>query len=411
MIFYFIAFIFVFLSYPLVMLFYAIPRIRETKYRFIIFLFFLLSAYLIVPYEYGDIQLYSQKLDEATKLNFSQFASSIKSIFTGTGEHGLEFFVELNLFIVSRFTNDLAYSFCITAGVVFIAWNAIVMILVREYDLNNSIQKNRTAIYLLLCFALYVIFFRAINGRFYLAYWVFIYSFYKIVAQKKFNYHLLLLCTIFIHQSFIFLNVLVVIYRFTIPYHKYKRFEYAFFALIVLGTLFSQTGFSIMNEYLGKIGGDFDKYSAYTKEDYVKGQLDRDRAWFILLRTPLLFYGLATNVLIARFDKKIVFDKSTEKIYFFSLLLWSINSFTINVPSFGDRFRNVLMGIFLLLLFKIYNINNQGKIPIRMLIVFLFFFFYKLVSLKILDLYINKWLLFPFSILLDGILGRVPIGN
>ena len=411
MIFFFIFLIFLFFSFPLAMLLYAIPRIRDARYRFMIFLFFLLASYLIVPYEFGDIQLYSQLMIQYSRYDLSKFLTEIGSILTGNGENGLEFFVETNLFIVSRFTNDLAYSFCITAAVVFLAWNKTIMQLLNEYDIKNITKKNNTALFLLIAFGLYILFFRAINGRFYVAYWVFIFSFHKIISQKKNIYYLLLLSTIFIHQSFIFLNLLVFVLKLSTPFHKNKKFEYLLYILIFSGTLFSLTGFSVMNEYLGSIGGDFDKYSVYTQEDYVAGELDRERAWFVVLRTPLLFFSLAFNVLIARFDKKIIFDKPTERIYYFCLLFWLVNSFTINIPSFGDRFRNVLIGVFILLLFKIYNNNYQVKIPFRMILVFLFFAFYKLVTLKILDVYINKWLLFPFSFMLDQILGRIPIGR
>ena len=76
-----------------------------------------------------------------------------------------------------------------------------------------------------------------------------------------------------------------------------------------------------MNEYLSKIGGDFEnKYDDYLKSSYKGNQLERQRAWFIVLRTPLLFFSLGISVLIARFIKSIKFDESTTKIYFFSLI-------------------------------------------------------------------------------------------
>jgi hypothetical protein len=394
------------------MLIQAAFKIRQPRYRFAIFLFFLLGAYMMIPYEFGDIRLYTLKMERYSTYSFFQFLEELGTKLIGQGEGGFEFFVELNLFLTSRFTQVLAYSFCLTAIVVFFAWQAIVMRLVKEYDLHNSIRKNKVAIFILISFALYIIFFRAINGRFYLAYWIFIYSFYQIITNRNNKYYLLLLCTVFVHQSFIFLNLLVFLFRFTAPLQKVKRFETILFILIVLGTIFSQTGLTFMNQYLGTIGGDIgDKYSNYTKDSYVSGQLDRDRTWFQTLRTPLLFFSLAFNVLWARFNKKIEFDESTTKIYFFSLIFWIINAFTINVPSFGDRFRNVLMGVFLLLLFKIYNTNFLKKIPISIIVLLLAFIFYKLISLKILEMYLNKWLFFPFSLLLDYIYGSVAIGE
>jgi hypothetical protein len=161
--------------------------------------------------------------------------------------------------------------------------------------------------------------------------------------------------------------------------------------------LYSQLGIDYLSKYLTFFGDNYEsKYSDYLKDSYVEGQLERDRKWFILLRTPLLFYTLGSHILYLRFIKNIDFEKENG-LYYFILLFWVINSFTIEVPSFGDRFRNVLIGFFLLLLFKLHNRIYQTKISFFVILTFAFFVFYKIVSFKILEFYINKWTYFPFS--------------
>ena len=400
-----------FFCFPFLTLIFAIKRIRQWQYRTVILLFFLLGAYLLIPYQLGDIRLYEVQMERYSSYGFFQFLAEMSLNLIGKGEVGFEIFVQLNTFLVSRFTDNVAYCYCLTALVVFMVWQAMVMQLVREYDEQNPVSKNKVATFLLIFFGLYIIYFRAINGRFYIAYWVFIYAFYKIVAQRKFNYHWLLLMTIFIHQSFIFLNVLVIVYRLMEPLQKIKRFEIVLFALIIAGTAFAQTGLGLMNEYLSSVGGDFEhRYSVYTTTHYVEQQVSRDRKWFLELRTPLLFYSLVASIIAARMNSKIVFDKATMRLYYFSLLLWVINAFTINVPSFGERFRNVLMGVFLLVLFKVYSSNNVHRAyPVTIVVLSFTFIMYKAISIKILGGYINLWLFEPFSLLMNNYSGPVPL--
>jgi hypothetical protein len=186
-------------------------------------------------------------------------------------------------------------------------------------------------------------------------------------------------------------------YNFINKYIQNKKAEYVLLVLIIIGTLYSQLGVNYLSKYLTFFGANYeDQYSDYLKDSYIDGQLERDRKWFLLLRTPLLFYTLGFHILYLRFVKKINFEKDNI-LYFFILIFWGINAFTIEVPSFGARFRNVLIGFFLVLLFKLYNREYQTKLNYLVLISIAFFVFYKVVSLKILEFYINKWTFYPFS--------------
>jgi|GEM_PF-3943457 len=401
-----------FFAYPLLTVVAAARKIRDWRYQAVILAFCLLGAYIIIPYDQGDIMLYQTRMEQYSGSTFMQFINEILANFTIGGLGGLEIFLNLNVFIVSKFTTDVAVCYCLTAAVFFLAWRAIVLTLVREFDAENEGHRNRPALALIVFFSLYILFFRVINGRFYLAYWIFIYGFYKVVAQRKNKYHWLLAATIFVHQAFIFMNVLVLVYHLVRPVFKFRQSEYVLFLLIIAGTAFSETGIAVVNNYLSTVGGDFeDHFSAYTTDHYIEGQADRQRKWFVVVRTPLLFYSLAAAVLTARYNSRFTFDEKATRIYHFALILWAVNAFTINVPSFGDRFRNVLMGIFLLLLIKIYTASRLERVPIIFYFVAASFIFYKIVTIKMLEGYINKWLLYPFTVFLNHFGGPQPLSG
>lgn len=401
-----------FFAFPLLSTVVAARKIRQWQYQVVIFAFFMLGAYIIVPYDEGDIALYQVRMDHLRGVTGTQFFNEFVGGVALSGISGLEIFFNLNVFLVSRFTTDVAVCYCVTAAVYFIAWRAIILTLLKIYDEHNKEERNFKALLFLVFFGIYVIFFRVINGRFYLAYWVFAYAYYKIVAERKLKYHWLLFSTIFIHQAFLFLNILGVLFNLLKPVFRIKRAEYVLFVLIIGGTIFSETGIAVVNDYLSRIGGDFeDHFSAYTTDHYIEGQMERTRQWFVELRTPLLFYSLVATLLFSRFKRAFDFDEKAHNMYFFILMLWAINAFTINVPSFGDRFRNILMGLILMLLFYLFATNPRRPTTVLFYLTAAAFIFYKLVTIKMLEGYINTWLLYPFTVLLNHFSGPVPIGG
>jgi hypothetical protein len=360
----------------------------------------MMAAYQTHPY--ADMTLYLRTFNEIKNLDFFTFIEYLGVNFVITSKY--ELFVEVNAFVISSFTDNARYTFVLTILVFFIFWKEILNSLIKEYDFFQ--RKNLVAVYFLLCFGIYVIFYRVINGRFYLAYWIFILAFHKIFVEKKWKYFFILLLSILVHQSYLFLFLLSLLYFLINKNIQNKKTEYFLFFLIIIGTIYSNLGISYLNKYLMIFtGGSEIEYSNYLKESYVIGEQERDRKWFLVFRTPLLFYALTLHVLYLRLIKKFNFEKDLV-LYYFILIFWAINAFTIEVPSFGPRFRNVLIGLLLLLLFKLYNRNYQSRPSIPVVLTLSFFLFYKIVSLKILELYINKFTFFPFSIVWQAFFGE-----
>ncbi len=400
------------LIFPLLGLFKALQNFRHPGGKFAIFCFYLLCAYILVPYSQGDIRLYEEKFNLVDNLNFFEFLTYLVfNVFSQEGA-GIEIYMELNVFIVSRFTSNIAYCYCLTAAVFFFLWNNILSNLVKEYDLKNTLKKNYGAIILICFVGAYVVFIRAINGRFYLAYWILLASAYNILILRNRKYYWLLLSTVFVHQAFILLVILVFFVDFSKIMYKQKKSEFVLYGLIIVGTVFSQSGLSVLTDYLQSFGGDFEnKYGAYTKNSYVTSEAERDRKWFQVIRAPLLFYTLFANLLVCRFKYVKKLTTEENKLYYLILVIFAINSFTINVPSFGDRYRNVLMGFIILLLAILYSRYQLQQRNFLFFLLVVSFVFYKFVTIKMLENYISNWLLYPLSLFLHNIYGPIPISE
>ena len=389
-----------FLIYPFLSLISALFKFKEKQSQYIVLCFLMLAAYQTLPY--ADMLLYVHKFEEIRELDLRSFIAYLGLKFAEEGNY--EVFVEINAFVISRFTDNVRYTFVVTVILLFVVWRGLINVLIKEYDFFN--RKNHIALYFLICFGIYVIFYRVINGRFYLAYWIFIFAFHKVFVERRTKFFLILCLTVLVHQAFLFVSILSVLYFFLKNVMQNRKAEYLLLLLIVIGTLYSQLGVNYLSNYLTFFGDNYEaKYSSYLKDSYIEGQLERDRKWFLVLRAPLLFYSLAIHILYLRFVKRVNFDHE-KVLYFFILLVWVVNSFTIEVPSFGDRFRNVLIGFMILLLFKLYNRNLQRKINLPIILTLLFFVFYKIVSLKILEFYINEFTYFPFSIIWQALYGE-----
>lgn len=78
-----------------------------------------------------------------------------------------------------------------------------------------------------------------------------------------------------------------------------------------------------------------------------------------------------------------------------------VNAFTYAIPSFGPRFRNVLIGFILLGLFKILNENRYVRYNLHYGVLFFAIIFHNLASLRVFAEYINMYSYFPLPLLFD----------
>lgn len=374
----------------------AVKHIRVNRFRIFILLFLCVLAIYIIPN--GDIRLYKNSIEVYSQYDIDAFLHDMYLSLTGNGSRGFEMFIPLNSYLTSLIANDERISYVLTTVLYFIFWTSIITKLIKEYDYSNI--KNKKALLLLFVFAIYVIFFRVLNGRFYLAYWGAIFGAYMIINDKKRVYLLLTLSTIFIHQSFIFFNAILLIHILLQKYYKNKTGELILIGLIIGGAIFNQVGLKYISENLSFLSDNVaDSFDGYTKDSYIERvvEMSTEKTWFQVLRAPLLFYSTAIFLMVLRFTKRDFFsgEHSIKSWYYFILLFWAINSLTFEIPQFGDRFRNVLIGFMILLLFKVYNNVTLKRYNLLFYTFLLSFAFYKLVTLRVFAEYINVYAFTP----------------
>ncbi len=391
---------FISLLWPFAGLLYGARYFNIKQNHFYLYFFFIFGAMIILPYEHGDIIGYLRRMELYSLFSFSDYLVEIGRSLRGEGMDGFELFLSTNTFLVSRFTTNIHVSFLVTTTVFYLAWIRIIRYVYQDY---SAIQgKNLTLLLLLIAFSIYIFFIRAINARFYLAYWVFILSAYEIIINRNHRFIFLALTTIFIHQSYIFTILVFGLYYVIYSFNRIRTIEIVLFALIVAGTIYSELGLSLVSQNLELLGDTVEnRYVAYTKDVYIEGWLNRDRAWFQVYRGYFLFYTLVTSILLLRFNAKIKFNEKVRRLYYFFLIFWAANAFTFNIASLGERYRNVLVGVGILLLFKIFYYNNQKRIPWYLWFFFAAFLLSKLVTFRIVSEYLPVWIFTPLSVVMN----------
>ncbi|MFN3908664.1 MAG: EpsG family protein [Flavobacterium sp.] len=362
-------------------------------------LFFVVTAcFTILPYSDGDIRLYEMVYDSILKTPNISFWDILSSFSVETGN--FEIYIPLNVYLVSRFSDNIAYSYALTGLVYFFAWANIITQLFREYN-SKKLENSRLLFYLLISFSIYILLFRVVNGRFYLAYWISIMSIYQILYNKKKQYYLFLVLSILIHQAFGFLVAIFALFQLSSFLFKYKYFDTFFIGLFILGTINSELSIDFARQNLEAIVGG-NNYTDYLKDSYIQGLNEREKKWFLTLRTPLLFYTGYLLLLRLRYFKKILISDNNYLLFKFVLVFSAINAWTLNIPSFGERFRNVLIGFLLLLILKIYLDNKRVSFKYHLILLLVAFSFYKLVTLRVFSEYINLYAFFPLNLLFNS---------
>lgn len=379
----------------------------QREYQLIYLLFFIYASYTLIPSDHYDISLYENRFGDYENVEFSFFVKELLKSLVGAGDLGFEFYIDGVNYLSNLLHGGLQLSYAISAIVFYIVWSSTLNLLKKEY--YSSSHSNFVALLLLICFSLYIIIFRAINGRFYLAYWVFILGAYKTLNNNNLKYILISFISIYIHQSFLF-GLIILFAFYLIRNNRSFKIEIALYSLVIIATLINELGISFIADNLKLISPAYEqKYSSYTDMGIIEIRGSRLRSWFLTLRTPVLFYTTFLAILLARINKQISFSVETWRFYYFFLFFWAINSFTFMVFQLGTRFRNVLIGFMILLLFKIYNENYKGKIPYEIIIFFAAFFIYKLISIRIMGEIISAYIFIPFGWLFNMVLENFPL--
>jgi hypothetical protein len=248
----------------------------------------------------------------------------------------------------------------------------------------------------------------SLNGRFWFAYWVFLFYLIQYLRSGKLKYVLLPALTLLIHQAFIVAYALFLIFHFT---HKFKGVNYVYYILAILSFLFANIGVVAIFDFASAFGGQYESWmTGYASEEGIIKRAEflgnKDVSfghWFWQKKNVYLYNSLLLIFIYLRFVKKIHFDNFSEKLFQISIVFFIFHNLVESVPDLGDRYNTILIAILLLILFKLSIINNYTEIRLSFLIILLPLLISLLFVLRMESESLNAYVFFenPYSFYLN----------
>jgi hypothetical protein len=254
----------IFLVWPILSVFIAIKNFRNKSIRFIIPLFLAFLGYTYQPRGGSDV---FRSIEQFESLEFVSLGS-IFSIYwkqlLGEERGGLEFFLNLISWFTHIFSSDWRLMLAL--------WGFLIgIILVKFYDKLYLEYTSTTRSFVTKIFFFFLVFYvppiTSINGRFWLAYWVYIYFAWQFINTKEKKYLLLAFLPVLIHQGTVLAAFLLLFYSFT---HKLPYSHKLYYLLIIAAIVFKALGIEFIRSIGVYLGGTYeDWFSGYTSDEYV----------------------------------------------------------------------------------------------------------------------------------------------
>ena len=346
-----------FLVWPFLTLIVSLVNYKDRSFRYVIPLFVgLLSVTFILIPGYDAHSLVIAFKD--TKINTVSIWESIFNRFSGIEGGGVELYIFLITLFLKLFIIDDPILFLLFQGIFISVF--IVLFLTRLYQIFDSSNNKSLVVKIYIFFLiLYISPITALNGRFWTAYWVFIYFILMYIIFLNPKYLLFSFFSIFIHQGFIFTILISSVYLVT--YKILGRYQ-LYYLLVILSFIYSSLGLQLFNESAFLVPESYsNKISSYSLDDPSKLTLfNPETSWFISLQYPVLFYSFLISLFYFRFISRLHFSKYSEHLYLYILLFLSFCNFVSSVPSLGGRYEIILLAL-ILLLFLLLAFDNKIK--------------------------------------------------
>lgn len=302
-----------------------------------------------------DLYRYLLALNDIHQRPFSDIFGVLSGKVKVAGTDGADLYRTITMFIVSRFTDNGHILMAVFSAV----YGLLYLYCIRLF-LNIGFNKDLPSYLILLCFSVAW----GLSGiafvRFPTACLLFFIATYKIFEEpgnKK--YWLLLIAVLAIHFGLMAAVVMVPLY-FLIKENKYFIYALLLISIIVPEVFSSQI--PLLGSYFG--GTLQDRIELYTKESYIEQTLrDRDNLnWYISLISKMIqCYAYIIIGIVIFFSKRIILDRQANRLFLFSVLLFSIANMTMNIPSFGDRYLNLYILFLTMFVYKLYKLNSNNQ--------------------------------------------------
>lgn len=364
----------VFIIYPFLAFGLAFFYIEKKWARMCILLFTILYGYNVTAGNNQGLDLYRYllALKDAHKMPFSDIIGVMTGNIKISGTDGADLYRTLTIFIVSRFTNNghiLMAVFSLVYGLLYIYCIKIFL----------SIDSKKDLVFysLLLCFSVAW----GLSGiafvRFPTASLLFFIATYKILeAPENKKYWFLMVSSLAIHFGLMAAVFILPLY-FLIKGNKYIIYTLLIVSIIVPELFSSQI--SLLGGYLG--GTLQDRIEIYTKETYIEQTLhNRDNLnWYISLVPKMIqCYAYIVICCILFFSRKIILDKQSNRLYLFSILLFTVSNMTMNIPSLGERYLNLYILFLTIFVYKLYKLNAGNRWIYCLSLICVAFFIFKI---------------------------------
>ena len=345
---------FLFLCWPFMYLIYSTFHYEKLSSKLVIIFFFGLYGFSFLNNNIShDSWRYAESFVEISKLDFNKFQQLFLSSNTDNGGK-VDFFINILQYLISRFTSNPKVMFGFL-GLIFGFFT------VFSFDLLYERYKKSNNIYALifLFFFLFIIpFFRIGAIRFWLASWVFFYGAYHVVCYKKYKYILLSAFSIFIHITFVSINIVLCLYVLL------GDRDYFYYPILILSFIYPKSIIDNLDKFLPKISIiDQKHYLGYVSQGNIDAVSDAIQSlnYFLVLSDKLLYWFVVSSLFyIIIFKKYFTLNLSDKRLFSFILILLSFANFLKEIPQ-GERFMSVFYLFFFSLLIFIYS-NSSSKI-------------------------------------------------
>lgn len=257
-----------------------------------------------------------------------------------------DYFFETIAFAVTRLTENYHYFFLVIAAIYafFMLKSLRYLVTLKEFKVG---VVGLILVYFFLDKGIF-----NINGvRFWTAYWIAIFSLFKIYIDNNRKYYLLAMITPFFHGAYWLFFVIVLLHQL---FRNKQKIIISFFIFSMFFGLISIQFINVISDYLPLVLQKL--VSSYTDEEYIDlRNVTGGFGWWIkeILTTFKLFL---INLLIYLFilNKNKILNKDKYILTF--IILWvAIFNMFISVPSLGWRFLPIAYPFIAYLWFKVFG--------------------------------------------------------
>lgn len=323
-----------FLISPFVSLLYSLKTLDKRSSLVVAFLFcvfFGLSFTVTNIREEGspDGVSYRALFEDYGTVGEAVFISDAQEYFSFSGTIK-DYYANTIAYVVSRVTGNYHIFFMVIATIFALFQLKTLTYLTR----HKNYISNFTCLLLVFLFTFVSI--KNINGlRFWTAYWVAIFSVFKIIIDNKKQYLLLVATLPFFHASYVVVWLLLGLYFLT------GRFGKVWSILLILSLFFGNVSLAIVRDSAGYLPDFLLRFVDYYASEEVVARMGAAGSGFYLLdRIFPVLVNVYLNImlLIIIKNKQQSNDSRVLKLLAFTIILVSFSNFVMPVPSLGKRF-------------------------------------------------------------------------